>query len=571
MQDRALGAADEGAGHPLPGLSRWLEGRERWVVLAIGLLALGLRLWHLWQIAESDPFFDHPAVDPKVYHEWAARIAGGDWLGEDVFFLSPLYPYFLGVLYWLAGPSLLVARLVQMVLGALDCVLVFLVARRAFGAAVAAIAGLAMAVYAVSIFYDGVLLVAAIQTPLNLLLAWLLLRAERAPSLPRWLMAGACLGLSILARPNVLLLALLIPPWIVLALKGRVPLRRAGLAAAVFLVAAAAVVLPVTARNYAVGGDAVLVSSQGGVNFYIGNGPDAIGSFRVPRLFPKTRADDPLQQQEAYRSYAEHRAGGKLTPSEVSDFWYDETWAHIRGDPGGWARLLIRKLGLFLNHYEIGNSRDFYSSRQFSTVLGLPLPTFGVICPLALLGLVVAVRRQRRAYPLYAMVATYAVSLVAFFVLAHYRLPVVPFFVVFAALGLAWLLDRIARFRAAPVLAAIVGLTAAVAVTQLDLVDEDQARFMVHYNLGNKYRLLGRRDLALAEYERSIALDPTYISAQHNLALLSEEQPMHLERAIAAWKEVERIGLATGDREYVERARRHLFVLEQIRARERAP
>jgi 4-amino-4-deoxy-L-arabinose transferase-like glycosyltransferase len=564
MWDRVPGAGDGGAGHPLPGVSRWLEARERWVVAAIGLLALAVRLIHLWQIGEHDPFFDNPSVDPEVYHRWATRLAGGDWIGEEVFFLSPLYPYFLGALYWLVGPSLFAAKLVQMLLGALDCVLVYLIARRVFGAAAGALAGLMLALYAPSIFYDGVLLVTALQTPLNLLLVWLLLRAERAPSLLVWALAGICLGLSVVARPNVLLLAFLVPPWIVFALRDRLRVKRAVLAAAVFLVAAAAMVLPVTARNHAVGDDAVLVSSQGGVNFYIGNGPDAIGSFRVPRLFPKTRADDPGQQQEAYRAYAEHRSGRKLTPSEVSDFWYDETWDHIGENPGGWASLLVEKLGLFVNHYEIGNSRDFYSSRQFSAVLELPLLTFGAICPLALLGLVVAARRVRRAYPLYAMVATYAVSLVIFFVLAHYRMPVVPFFAIFAALGLVWLLERIARFRPAPVLAAIVGLTAAVAVTQLDLTDESQARFMIHYNLGNKYRLIGRRDLALAEYERSIELDPTYISAHHNLALLSEEQPMDVERAIEAWKQVLELGIRRGDRDYVERARKHLLVLERM-------
>ena len=37
------------------------------------------------------------------------------------------------------------------------------------------------------------------------------------------------------------------------------------------------VVLPITIRNCAVGGDAVLIASQGGVNFYIGNNPDSDG------------------------------------------------------------------------------------------------------------------------------------------------------------------------------------------------------------------------------------------------------------------------------------------------------
>jgi 4-amino-4-deoxy-L-arabinose transferase-like glycosyltransferase len=563
MADSRSGVSIDDA--PLVRLSRLLEGREKLVIALIALVALALRLWHLWQVSENDPFFHNPSVDPKVYHEWAMRIADGEWLGQEVFFLSPLYPYFLGVIYWIAGPSLLVAKLVQVVLGAVDCVLVYLIARQVFGHAVAAVAGLVLAVYSMSIFYDVVLLVTALQTPLNLACVWLLLRAGRQRSVWPWILAGACLGLSVLARPNVLLLAVLVPPWILLTLWDRLPRSRAAIAAAVFLVGAALVVLPVTIRNYAVGGDPVLVSSQGGVNLYIGNGPDADGAFVVPSLFPKTRADDPVQQQEAYRRVAEHESGRELTPSEVSEFWIDRTWDHVGDDLGRWGALLVRKLGLFVNHYEIGNSRDFESSRKFSAVLGLPLLSFAVLCPLALLGLVVAARRWRTAYPLYAMVLTYAVSLVLFFVLAHYRMPVIPFLAIFAAHGACWLVDRALLRRWVPVIAAAVGIAAGAAVTQLELVDVSKTRFMIHYNLGNKYRQLGDREAAVAEYEESIDLNPSYISAHHNLALLSEQPPMDVERAIAAWEVVLRLGREQRDRRYVERAERHLKLLRGLR------
>ena len=49
-------------------------------------------------------------------------------------------------------------------------------------------------------------------------------------------------------------------------------------------VGAGLAVFPVTLRNYVIGDDLVLVSAQGGANFYIGNGPDARGTRRKPPL-----------------------------------------------------------------------------------------------------------------------------------------------------------------------------------------------------------------------------------------------------------------------------------------------
>ena len=80
-----------------------------------------------------------------------------------------------------------------------------------------------------------------------------------------------------------------------------------------------------------------------------------------------------------------------------------------------------------------------------------------------------------------------------------------------------------------------------------DFAQRGGDRFIAHYNLGNKYRQLERFEEALAEYERSVALNPEYISAQHNLALLSERLPGHRERAIAAWRRVLELGRRAKD------------------------
>ncbi|MCP4676809.1 MAG: hypothetical protein GY854_15105 [Deltaproteobacteria bacterium] len=552
-------------------LSELLVRNEKVAVGLIVAVALVLRVWHLFQMKTNDPFFLLPSVDPKVYHEWAIAISQGDIFGDRVFFLSPLYPYFLAVIYSVFGPGFFVGKLVQMLLGVMSCVLVYIIGKRVFSIQVGFFAALFFAGYSTMIFYEGILLVAGLQTPLNLICIILLLGAADRRSFGRWMAAGVVLGLSALARPNVLLLGGFVLTWIFFMTSGRAMTKQKILLSTVFAVGIGLVVFPVTLRNWLVGDDVVLVSSQGGVNFYIGNGPDANGVFIVPSVFPMTRADDPIQQEQAYRKFAEKEIGRELKPSEVSAFWSARTWDYIAENPGKWIKILALKCGLFVNHYEQGNSRDFYSSRDFSTVLRLPLPGFGFLGALGLLGMVLAWKRRREAFFLYAMVATYMVSFVIFFVLAHYRMPVTPFFALFAALAVCRLGDTLKKRRIGPLVAASLGLAALVAFVNTDFDNTSRSRFMIHYNLGNKYRLMEKDDLAIQAYKRSIEENARYISAHNNLALVYERDRKNYGLAIETWRRVFDMARRRGDRHYMERAQRHIVKLEEVTGRRASP
>ena len=101
---------------------------------AIFLIALLIRLFHLVQI-EAIPLFYHLAGDGRTYDEWAQRIAAGDWLGTGVFYQTPLYPYFLGVLQIFFGHDLWLIRFFQILLGSLSCALIYLIGARLFSRA----------------------------------------------------------------------------------------------------------------------------------------------------------------------------------------------------------------------------------------------------------------------------------------------------------------------------------------------------------------------------------------------------------------------------------------------------
>jgi len=161
-----------------------------------------------------------------MYHLWALEIHGGDWLGDRVFLNGPLYPYFLAGIYGVAGPSLLAAKAVQCVVGALSCVLVWALARRLFDRRVAFLAGAITAAYEMLVFYEGTLVVANVQVPLTLLSLLFVVQALERPGAGRFALAGAWVGLSVLARPNALLFAALIAGWTLVALRGEAPIAR---------------------------------------------------------------------------------------------------------------------------------------------------------------------------------------------------------------------------------------------------------------------------------------------------------------------------------------------------------
>src|SRR5262245_37458863 len=99
------------------------------------LLAFSLRLVHVWQIRRS-PFFDVLLGDAHGYDEWARRIAAGEWIGRDVFYQAPLYPYFLGSVYRLIGHNLFAVRLIQAAIGAASCMLLALAGQQFFSSRV---------------------------------------------------------------------------------------------------------------------------------------------------------------------------------------------------------------------------------------------------------------------------------------------------------------------------------------------------------------------------------------------------------------------------------------------------
>jgi tetratricopeptide (TPR) repeat protein len=275
----------------------------------------------------------------------------------------------------------------------------------------------------------------------------------------------------------------------------------------------------------------------------------------VPPAFPGERVDNPLAMRRAFTAAAEAATGRALKPSQVSAFWSRRALDYVVEQPLDWIALEARKLLLFFNAREVWNNRSSTVSREFSWVLRLPLLSFGVLAPFALLGLGLSVSRWRELLPLQAMLLVYLASGLIFFVLSRYRMPVVPVLMIFAAHALERLYDSLRRRRLRFCGLAAGWLLVLGLLVNLELGSENL--HMAYYNLGNKYRDLGRWQPAIESYQRSLAISPGFVSAHNNLAL-AQEGAGHVEEAIESWRRVLARALEQGDPLRIERAKRHL-------------
>ena len=234
--------------------------RDQWILLGIFAVALLLRVAHFFQIQANDPFFTIPAVDGQVYQAQAEAIAGGDLAGEGVLILGPFYPFFMGLVYAVAGPSLFVLKQLQAALGAIDCLLVAALARLYFDRVTSLLAAGFAAVYGMLIFYGGTVMIVNVMVPLVLGSLILVTRALRAPSAIRWALAGLVMGAAVLTRQTMLLYAVVIAGWLVFALRESVSVAGRARMAGAFGLGVALLILPFTVRNYVVGDDFVLLN-----------------------------------------------------------------------------------------------------------------------------------------------------------------------------------------------------------------------------------------------------------------------------------------------------------------------
>jgi 4-amino-4-deoxy-L-arabinose transferase-like glycosyltransferase len=362
--------------------------------------------------------------------------------GTTTMFWPPGYPFVLAGIYKLWPAAALgdheveAALVVNALLGAATVVLVYGIGRRAFEERSAKLAALLTALFPSLVFYAGVTLSETAFTFLALLAVWLTIEAQARHEWRLLVLSGAVIGFAALVRGQALLLPLVVLPfWWRSSGSWRSALARAaGVGALAMLV-----VLPWTLRNYGVSGSAVLISSNAGVDFYIGHSAGADGRgqkvddlvFRYP---DRSQAAAEAQiNRDGFREGIEYAMKHPLR--EVSLSARKLFWLYYRDDEA-------------LKWNEAHGEHRFLSHAERRALAAISNWYYWLMLALALAG---AGRwfslRDPARLLLVSLVGYWTLVHVAFFGDPRFHAPIMPVVALWAACGVGSVRDVLARRR----------------------------------------------------------------------------------------------------------------------------
>jgi tetratricopeptide (TPR) repeat protein len=508
---------------------------ELFALTAILLTGLYLRGSYLSEIIKS-PDFTTPMIDAAYHDYWARGLVSGDWpelegmsapeIPSTPYFRPPGYPCFLALMYLLSGSSFLAARIIQMGLGLANCVLAYILGRRLFGGVVGLLFAGFMAAYWVFILFEGELLAPVLLVFLGLCLMLTLETWTEKFTLARCLCGGVLLGLFAVIRPNILFFVPVVLVWGWWLRRRRDDARPLGIMMAGFLIGTVVVIIPVTIRNYIVANDFVPISSNMGINLYIGNNErtDCISPV-IPDLPQLAGIDNWSCFDYSKIVYGvERRLGRKLKHSEVSSYFIGEANRYIRNNPGQSFKLLLKKALLFWGPAEVCADKEISCAKELSATLryipGFALPLSGAVVGLLLLAFDLKKRQGKKEVEdakarkrlemsllIVFFIVVYFVSFLPFFIAARFRVPIIPFLFLFGAYGLY----RIGRFiikrdfrHGLCWLAIWIALYIHAAKHGVPYEPSWAKWYTVR---GDAYRYKGQIDLAVVEYYKAIEAD----------------------------------------------------------------
>lgn len=85
-----------------------------------------------------------------------------------------------------------------------------------------------------------------------------------------------------------------------------------------------------------------------------------------------------------------------------------------------------------------------------------------------------------------------------------------------------------------------------------------------HCRKAVEYMRQGNYEMSVQEYTGALEIDPDYLPALNNLAIVYEKQPSWTTKAIQTWEQVLRLSQQRGDQKHTDRAQRHLANLRKM-------
>jgi Tetratricopeptide repeat len=359
---------------------------------------------------------------------------------------------------------------------------------------IGAFAALTWAFFVPAQAYSAVLMPTAWFVFVFWLVVWRIVRTEIAPRVADCFLLALLVGVTATAVSTVLAVIPLFFAAVLLRLKRE--WRKSMIRIAVVFVGLLIGTSPCWIHNYFIAHDPVVLSAHSGINFWIGNNPEANG---YPLFPPGLSAGQAAMLQDSI-DQAETAAGRTLKHAEVSHYWSDRAKNYIGTDFGNWLQLIARKFRNFWSAFQYDDLSVITILREQGVIF--PGLYFGAIAALAIPGILFGFRMIPDSRWILFAILMSMLALLTVFITERYRLVTVPGSLIFAVLGLSILWQKIVAGEltvAAVYLALLVPSTLFVAWPQRD----PSLWALDAYNAG--WQALESNDLGLAEKKLAIA------------------------------------------------------------------
>ncbi len=553
-------------------IKRILTGMAKWEVL-IPVAFLCLYLTYLNDISD-EPFFKYLVVNPLVYDSDARQILQGI-PSRQPFFLSPIFPGWLASIYFVTGSSRLAVAVTNGLVGMLSIYLISAIAMETFGKKASRVASVLAFGYWSLYYFCGELMPTVLCISAVLASTYCIIKAEnksiRVPLIVLGLIsigfvshinpairglrakgqyydgnpkanlafavvfiAGAALNLAIFSNSKLrdklrfpvggLLSGLSMLLWSGTALysillTAYIMIKRAAKSAKIgWLFALLVPIAASTCHNYAITKDLIPLTTSFGVNLFIGNNPSSDGM-------------NPFKLGEANRVRIEADRKG-LSGKARSDFFKDKAVDFMRDHKIEWIKLVGRKTLISLSRVEVDNNADISERRESWRLAPIAFVNFGIIFPLACVGLVLTLRDSQRGLLLFFGFLCFMLTQVTLFSCERFRIPGSTLLIPLAGYGALSVVQQARKGDFRSLLTLAVVAFGAGLVSNYDFLSLSEVEFpAIVANKAYVERLDGNLEKAADFAMKAIDMEPTNASAYFQLGAI-EEHRGNLEKAI---------------------------------------
>jgi len=378
-----------------------------WIIFFI---ALGLRflLLHRFNFALGWERGGFPHSDAREWDVLAMNILQGRGFGDYLFgfkyqsFICPFYPLFLAFIYSFFGHNYMAVKLVQLLLSSLNAVVIYAIGRRLFSKPIGVIAGLITACYLPYMFWVSSLMRETFFIFVLACAYLALLRAMDEPLKKNLILAGVCIGITILTRPGGLILL----PLIVIAGLTKRNFKTASL----ILIFSLLTVLPWLTRSMVIHQGGIILEASGARHFWTGANPEYGGSFYERSAWQKTLWDKPFaREMERYKRL--NQEGVKF----------------IKENPQRYFKYFQRRTHFFWRLKRLKIIRfDLQSIERWLPYLIIWLGVIGAVHSFYFFSF-------QRSLGLVSLILLYGLGAGIYGGVARYRMPIEQFFIIFTA------------------------------------------------------------------------------------------------------------------------------------------